>query len=1070
MSKVKALIAARPWTDTGARAGLFSAAAAATEVVGGENVRVIPEQLVRAGRDGAREQAIRLEIGDIHRPISLGSAVQHGGIALDVEAGTVDDATVIDVSGLTLRTADGEDVDVRVEDGPRGAYRLFVPAVESDTVMRLVVPSLDADTELTFTVLPVRDWTIHVVHHSHFDIGYTDPQAIVLAHQRSFLDSALELLRDSEGELDGERFRWVVESIFTFESWAQSRPQHLVDEFVGYVREGRAELTALPYNLHTDTCSTDELHELLRTARRIAAQYDIPIPSAMQTDVPGTVVGLPDALAENDVKYLAVAHNWAGRSMPQLNGGQLLPRLFRWAAPSGKSVLVWLTDSPHGMAYMEGPLLGFHQDYSAVEDHLPVYLESLAANPYPFPPGVFGWHGTAHAVDRTPYPWDVVHLRTQGFVGDNAPARRRAADIAREWNETWLSPSIRISTNADFFEDAEARLGDEIQTFEGDWGDWWVEGVGSAAYPMTLVRDAQAKVTDAQTVSAVRTLLTGADLPGEAEQSEDVYRTISMFNEHTWGAGNSWRFSDHGFDSGEVQWQWKVANSIVAQQKAGEYLERASAFLGADLGVADGAWASFYAVNTTAIERDTAVRIFVRESTVPMATSFTLHDGRTGESLPYVEEAQSNHEHREAGRFVTARVRSLPPVGLVRIDLRTTDGEPESATAASTSVADPLVIENEHLRVRVDLSMSRIASIVELSTGRELLNPDSLFGGNEYIYDLYTSAGGFNHQSNKTSTSDELELLGDRWRARPAALIERESDAVEERLVYEYPAAGTEWVRVTLRLRHGEPALVIENRVAKDMTDAKESAFFAFPFAGDDPVVRYEVSGGVTGDGLEHVPGAPQHMRAVRDWVTVESADGAVAWVTKDVPLVERGVIALPYAPFPASTSPYEPGTILSWVHNNVWDTNFPVRQAFETTFSYAIGVSPVGSGEASTSVEEVAVAASAALVHPPVVVQANAPAGTGAEAVAERSLLTVSDPRVRLVAAHAIGDRRLLVRLQSFVDAPVSVGVEVPGGITSAIRATFLGEEREPLAVSGSTVTVEIPRLSPAAVILTLP
>ena len=112
--------------------------------------------------------------------------------------------------------------------------------------------------------------------------------------------------------------------------------------------------------------------------------------------------------------------------------------------------------------------------------------------------------------------------------------------------------------------------------------------------------------------------------------------------------------------------------------------------------------------------------------------------------------------------------------------------------------------------------------------------------------------------------------------------------------------------------------------------------------------------------------------------------------------------------------------------------------------------------------------AATAALVHPPVVVQANG--APGAEAPVERSLLTVSDPRVKLVAAHSLGDRRILVRLQSFVDGPVSVQVSVPGGIASATAATFLGEEREPLDVAGTTVTVDVPRLSPRAVILTLP
>src|SRR5690606_33055957 len=112
-------------------------------------------------------------------------------------------------------------------------------------------------------------------------------------------------------------------------------------------------------------------------------------------------------------------------------------------------------------------------------------------------------------------------------------------------------------------------------------------------------------------------------------------------------------------------------------------------------------------------------------------------------------------------------------------------------------------------------------------------------------------------------------------------------------------------------------------------------------FAVPRPKVRYDITGGVTGDGLPRVPGAPEHMRAVRHWVSLESAEdgSSVAWVTRNAPLVERGAIALPYAPFPGSTSPHEPGTVYSWLHNNVWDTNFPIEQAFETTFEYAVGV-----------------------------------------------------------------------------------------------------------------------------------
>ena len=53
-----------------------------------------------------------------------------------------------------------------------------------------------------------------------------------------------------------------------------------------------------------------------RPVRDVADAWDLPLIAAMQTDVPGAVGALPDALGEAGVRYLSVAHNWAGRSVP----------------------------------------------------------------------------------------------------------------------------------------------------------------------------------------------------------------------------------------------------------------------------------------------------------------------------------------------------------------------------------------------------------------------------------------------------------------------------------------------------------------------------------------------------------------------------------------------------------------------------------------------------------------------------------------------------------------------------------------------------------------------------------
>jgi hypothetical protein len=213
----------------------------------------------------------------------------------------------------------------------------------------------------------------------------------VLAEHLAFLDSCLDLMNRTDNWPDDAKFRWSVEALWSFDEWTKVRSKEKIDEFIKRVKEGRIELTAMPYNLHSETCSTDELHELLRLARDVSKQYGIEIPAAMQTDVPGAVVGLTDVLAANKVKYLSVAHNWAGRSVPHLVGGQDQPRLFRWVGPSGKGVLVWVTDTPHGLAYMEGPMIGFNDGYEWVDDLLPAYLQSHAEHPYPYPGGVFGW-------------------------------------------------------------------------------------------------------------------------------------------------------------------------------------------------------------------------------------------------------------------------------------------------------------------------------------------------------------------------------------------------------------------------------------------------------------------------------------------------------------------------------------------------------------------------------------------------------------------------------------------------------------------------------------------------------
>lgn len=1031
-----ALISASPWTGEEARAGLIERATAAVGRIGTHTVRIIPEPLQRKVDD----QSAR-------------------SVRVIVESGQVDAAADVENLEVLIADSQGARLNLGHAASPEGSIRVMVPASDSPTDVEVRIPAL-GDESVSARLDGVRPWSVHVVHHSHFDFGYTDPQAAVIANQRSYLDSAVEIINQTADWPEASRFRWNAEALWAFNDWESNRTRAEIDELVRLVREGSIGLSAMPYNLHTDTCSTDELHELLASARRIRDEYDIPFTSAMQTDVPGQVAGLPDALSDLGVRYLAVAHNWAGRSEPHTNGALDMPRLFRWRTPAGNSVLVWMTDSPHGLAYIEGPMVGFTESFETLETLFPAYLTALSTRGYPFPPGVFGAHGEEDP-GRQPYPWDVLHMRTQGFMGDNGPARLHLSEQVRRWNETWDYPRLRVSRNEDFFAEAEERYADELETFEGDWGDWWVEGVGSGAVPLSLAREAQVSAPNARTISQMSKWSGGEAVATEAADARAAYDSISMFNEHTWGASNSWTHGDEGYDSGERQWQWKVGHAIAAHQRTSDATEHALHHLGQAVAPADAAIASYLVVNVAGHPRSSQARVLVKESHVPLDADFAVLDSRTGAVVPHTVEAQGNSLHRESGRWITFPVADAPSVGWVRFDLVVADEPTPSPVEHSLQSAprdETLVLENEHLRVEVDDRRSVIRSIVEKATGRDWVNGDSVAGFNGYIYDTYGSSGaGVNHLANKLSVSPRLELLASRTVARPSIVIERVDDAVEQRLVYEFAADGVDSVQVTLRLRHGASTLLIENRVSKPVTRVKESGYFAFPFAAEDPAVRFEVSGGVTGDGLAHIPGAPQHMRAIRNWVSIADGADAVAWATKDAPLVQTGSIALPYSPFPASTSPHEPATVFSWFHNNVWDTNFPIEQGFTATFTYTIGVRAREGQSVPSLAIETASAASRPLLSIPA-------AGRG-ESVASASFLQLDDDRVALVgvgAADEPGWSR--VRLQSFADEPVQLRIMLSGA-DAARRATLLGDARGDLVVESGAVVLELAPFETTAV-----
>ncbi|MDQ3512701.1 MAG: hypothetical protein M3462_03400, partial [Chloroflexota bacterium] len=742
----------RRWDLDRIRAALIGDTAGFDIEVEGLSARVSDAPLFQRTEDGRLRQAVRVWVR---------AETEQEAIIWTISSGD----TVID--RVTAPAASS----------PTSLY-LMVPEVETPEVFRLeAIGATLSPIQADITVTPQRKWSIFLIHHSHLDIGYTDPQASVLASQLAYLDAALDLVAATDDWPEESRFRWNVEVTWPLQHWLGSRPASVRDAFLERVKQGRIEINALSFSMHTEAYSLDELARQLWVADELREQYGVEITSAMQTDVPGATVGLATLLTDAGVRYLSVAHNYAGRSVPHLVGGQVLRRPFYWAAPDGERLLVWYTDTPHGVAYMEGNLVGLATDYGTTLASLPEYLNALAQRPYPYGKEAFGWAGIPAGVEVTkePYPHDILHLRIQSVIADNAAPSLVPAAIAREWNSTWAYPTLRMATNREFFAAVEERLGDQLDTYTGDWTDWWADGIGSGARPLGYNRESQGAIRSAQTLHALADVVTGDAQPAVSADVDRAYEDMALFDEHTWGAANPWEDGLSQMASGGLQWGRKAAFAHEAHDRTNAILD-AGLHRFAAIGSTAGALASVVVFNPSSSVRTDLVRVFIPEHRTGGEAHFLVVESDSQAAVAIVTEEQGNASHRPRGRWLSFLARDIPPVGYARYDL-VASGEPVGTGEQTTSPGTPMVLDNEFLRIELDALEGCVGSLMTKATRREVVDGTAPHGFNQYVYDRYTSAPGFNHLSSRI-TADDLSLLGSRSTGGYGVVTERSSNAV----------------------------------------------------------------------------------------------------------------------------------------------------------------------------------------------------------------------------------------------------------------------------------------------------
>ncbi|UCD24684.1 MAG: hypothetical protein JSW51_01850, partial [Gemmatimonadota bacterium] len=416
-------------------------------------------------------------------------------------------------------------------------FEIPVPAVDSDTGVRIAIEIDGLAIDTQFTVTPVRRLDLYLIHHTHLDIGYTDRQDEVEVLQWQHLEQALELGARSDGLPRGSRFVWNPEALWAVESYLETHGDAERDRLLEGIRRGWIVLDGLYANLLTGMTSSEGLMRSLETARRLSELAGVEIESAMLSDIPGFTWGLVPVLAHNGIKYLSIGPN-SGHRIGHFSQ-EWGDRPFYWISPSGKEkLLTWVAGSGYSWFHTG---LGYTKLTKWLdEDNVFKYLDQLV---------------------EQGYPYDIAHMR-YNIGSDNGPPDPTLAQAVAAWNERYISPRLIISSTTELFREFEERYGDDLPTHAGDLTGHWEDGVASSARETALVRRAAESLTQTEILATI------VDKMLSEQDVYDAWRQVLLYYEHTWGSWNS--ISEPESDFTIQQWEIKkqFADSAVELSRA----------------------------------------------------------------------------------------------------------------------------------------------------------------------------------------------------------------------------------------------------------------------------------------------------------------------------------------------------------------------------------------------------------------------------------------------------------------------------------------------------------------------
>ncbi|MDB5531028.1 MAG: glycoside hydrolase family 38 [Devosia sp.] len=855
------------------------------------------------------------------------------------------------------------------------------------------------------------------VHHSHTDIGYTHPQPVVMELHRRFIDEALDIAERTQDYPDDSRFRWTCEVTGITMDWWKHAATHDRDRFLAAVKRGQFEVAGMGWHM-TPLMDHGMVVDVLK-AIQFFRDLGIPVRSAMNTDVNGLPWGVVDALLDHGITGISMAINeHYGHALKPW------PRAFNWEAPGGRTITAY-----NGFIYgvTSDKSLRIPTDMDEARQRVPAWTKRWEKDGYPHP--------------------FLMQQITNVRYHDNASPQAVLPDFVRRFNEGNAEHGgvkLRFGTISEFFDRIRAQPAETLPTLRGDWTDWWNFGAGSTAHETAQALRGQRDLDEALALEAWHP---GATPRRRAMLHDTARAGLALYAEHTWGADRS--ISHPHSPETRTQQLLKLATAAdgasVARMLRRDGLEQ----LAIDAG-GDEPRLLVFNPHPFAVEQSIRLPYVPPLAGAPdPKIGFGLEDivptGPSSHRIQRQDVILSDLSDERAYWTTPIAVPALSYVTLPAAEVR-------PAATDGLSAADG-TLSNGRLTVILDQASGGVTSLKLDGVEYAGAATENLKFGVPVLERIASGLRTDMFAPVELESPDWHKAWHTDWKAQrdvPAtventrATVQRGSAELAQRFVM----ANGDKIEITYRLLPNDPSLHLEAVVSKQAQGDPQSLYLPLPAAlAGAWGVDYETGGATVRLDDEQLPYASRHYITTQRFMRISDDQRELTVACPDAPLWLIG--GLNYGRFgdPDGRVARDNPTLIAWLTNNYWSTNFQADQGGEIRFRFTI--LPSAKQGLGRSIQ-----GALAQVHP---LAAHLYAERGPVNSTAASLLTTELGGLLLTRLEVDGNGLALTLLNpsdETVEAGIGAGTFQPA---SAKRTSLSGAPLEPLPCDNGTVRISV-------------